>query len=86
MTINIMRINFFISANHSSAVKKLDNGLDEYLFKLSESIFTVKFIKKNFSTFHDYIYLIIEVRFKIRDSWYIAKALLNLDAERNFIL
>jgi hypothetical protein len=65
--INIIRINFFISINYSLAVEKLDNGLDGRLFKLSENISIVKLIKTNFSTPHGYIYLIIEVRFKIEE-------------------
>jgi hypothetical protein len=68
MTINIMKINLFILINYSPAVEKLDNGLDGRLFKLNEDIFTVKLIKINFSTFYGHAYLIIEIRFRIRDS------------------
>jgi hypothetical protein len=62
-----MRINFLISTNHPLAVEELDNGLNGRLFKLNGNIFTVKLIKINLSTPHNYIYLIIEVRFKIRE-------------------
>jgi hypothetical protein len=68
MIINVMRINFFILINYSPAVEKLDNGLNERLFKLSENISTVELIKINFFASYNYIYLKIEVRFKIRDS------------------
>jgi hypothetical protein len=85
MTINVMKINFLILINYPPAVEKLDNGLDGNSFKLNEDIFIVELIKINFSTFYSHTYLIIEIRFKIRDSWYIAKALLDSDAERNFI-
>jgi uncharacterized protein YkvS len=68
MIINIIKINFFILANYPPAVEKLNNGLDGRLFKLNENIFIVKLIKINFFTFYGYTYLIIEVRFKIRDS------------------
>jgi hypothetical protein len=64
MIINIIKVNFFISVNHSLAVEKLNNGLNERLSKLSGSISTVKLIKINFSTPYDYAYLMIEVRFK----------------------
>jgi hypothetical protein len=67
MIINMIKINPFISANHSPAVKKLDNGLNGCLFKLSENIFIAGLIKINFSTLYDYAYLIIEVRLKIGD-------------------
>jgi hypothetical protein len=86
MTISVIKINPFISINYPPAVKKLDNGLNEYLFKLNEDISTTKLIKINFSTLYGYIYLMIEIRFKIGDSWYTARALLDLGAERNFIL
>jgi hypothetical protein len=66
--INIMKINLFISINYFPAVKKLNNGLDGRLFKLSEDIFIVKLIKIKFSTLYSYAYLIIKVRFKIGDS------------------
>jgi hypothetical protein len=65
--INMMKINFFISVNHSLAVEKLDNGLDGRLSKLSGNISTAELIKINFSTPYNYTYLIIEVRFKIRE-------------------
>jgi hypothetical protein len=81
-----MKVNPFISINYSPAVKKLDNGLGERLFKLNENIFVAELIIINFSTSYSYIYLMIEVRFKIRDFWYTARALLDLDIERNFIL
>jgi hypothetical protein len=68
MTINIIKINLFISVNHSPAVEKLNNGLNGRSFKLSENIFIAELIIINFLTFHDHIYLIIEIRFKIRDS------------------
>jgi hypothetical protein len=84
-TINMIKINFLILINHSFAVEELDNGLDRYSFKLSENIFTAGLIKINFSTPYNYIYLIIEVRFKIEEYWYTAKALLNFGVERNFI-
>jgi hypothetical protein len=48
MTINMIRINFFISANHSPAVEKLNNGLNGRLLKLNEDIFTAELIKINF--------------------------------------
>jgi hypothetical protein len=63
--INMIRINSFISVNYLPAVEKLDNGLDGRLFKLNEDMPTVELIKINFSTSYSYIYLIIEVRFKI---------------------
>jgi hypothetical protein len=84
--INIMKINSFISANHFFAVEKLDNGLNGCSFKLNENIFTVGLIKINFFTPYGYIYLMIEVRLKIGECWYIARALLNFGAERNFIV
>jgi hypothetical protein len=68
MIINMMRVNPFISVNYSSAVEKQNNGLNGYLFKLNENIFTAKLIKINFFTSYNYIYLIIEVRFKIGNS------------------
>jgi hypothetical protein len=64
-TIDIMRINFLILINHPLAVEELDNGLDGRPFKLNESIFIAELIKINFSTPYSYIYLMIEVRFKI---------------------
>jgi hypothetical protein len=82
----MIKINLFILINHPPVVKKLNNGLNERLFKLSEDISIVRLIKINFSTFYNYTYLIIEIKFKIRDSWYIARTLLNSDTERNFIL
>jgi hypothetical protein len=82
----MIKVNPFILINYSPAVEKLNNGLNGRSFKLNENIFTAKLIKINFSTPYNYIYLIIEVRLKIRDFWYIARTLLNLDAERNFIL
>jgi hypothetical protein len=63
----MMKINFLISANYSSAVKELDNGLNERLFKLNGDIFIAELIKINFFTPYDYIYLMIEVRLKIRE-------------------
>jgi hypothetical protein len=68
MTINIIKINLFISVNHSPAVEKLNNGLNERSFKLNENRFIAELIKINFFMFHDHIYLIIEIRFKIKDS------------------
>jgi uncharacterized protein YkvS len=62
-----MKINSLISVNHSFAVEKLDNGLDGRLFKLNENIFIVKLIKINFFTPYSHIYLMIEIRFKIRE-------------------
>jgi hypothetical protein len=85
MIINIIKINPFISVNYSPAVEKLNNGLDGRSFKLNEDIFTVELIKINFSTLYNYTYLMIEIKFKIRNSWYTARALLGLDVERNFI-
>jgi hypothetical protein len=66
-TINIIRINLLILINYSLAVKKLDNGLNERLFKLNGNISTAKLIKINFSTPHDYIYLIIEIGSKLKN-------------------
>jgi hypothetical protein len=66
ITINIIKINPLISANHSPAFKKLNNGLNGRLFKLNENIFTAKLIKTNFFTSYGHPYLMIEVRFKIR--------------------
>jgi hypothetical protein len=68
MIIDMMKINFLISTNYSSAVEKLNNGLDERLFKLSEDILTAELIKINFFTPHGYVYLIIKIRFKIGNS------------------
>jgi hypothetical protein len=68
MTINIMKVNFFISINHSPAVEKLNNGLNGYSFKLNENISTVKLIKINLFTSYNHAYLIIEIKLKIRDS------------------
>jgi hypothetical protein len=65
--IDMMRINFLILVNYSLAVEELDNGLNGYSFKLSGSIFIAKLIKINFFTPYGYIYLIIEVRFKIKE-------------------
>jgi hypothetical protein len=81
-----MRINLFILINYSPAVKRLNNGLNERLFKLNENIPTVKLIKINLFTSYSYIYLIIKIKFKIGNSWYTAKTLLNSNTERNFIL
>jgi hypothetical protein len=64
----MIKINLFILTNYFSAVEELDNGLNERSFKLNENIFIVKLIKINFSTFHDYIYLIIKIKIKIEDS------------------
>jgi hypothetical protein len=66
-TINMIKINSLILINPSLAVEELGNGLNGYLFKLSENIFTAKLIKINFFTPYNYIYLIIEVRFKIKE-------------------
>jgi hypothetical protein len=63
--IKIIKINFLISINYLSAVEELDNGLNEYSIKLNESILTAELIKITFSTPHNYIYLMIEVRLKI---------------------
>jgi hypothetical protein len=60
-----MKVNFFISVNYSPAVEKLNNGLNGRSFKLNEDISIAELIKINFSTLYNYIYLIIEVRFKI---------------------
>jgi hypothetical protein len=65
ITINIIKINSFIPANHPLAVKKLNNGLNGRPFKLNENISIAELIKTNFSTPHNYIYLIIEIKFKI---------------------
>jgi hypothetical protein len=62
-----MKINSFILTNHPPAVEKLNNGLDGRPSKLSENMSTAELIKINFSTFYSYIYLIIEVKFKIGD-------------------
>jgi hypothetical protein len=61
----MIKVNFLILINYSPAVKELDNLLNEYLFKLNGNIFTAELIKTNFFTPHNYIYLIIEIRFKI---------------------
>jgi hypothetical protein len=61
----MMRVNFLILINYSLAVEKLDNGLDGRSFKLNGNISIVKLIKINFSISYNYIYLMIEVRFKI---------------------
>jgi hypothetical protein len=63
----MMRINSFILVNYLFAVEKLDNGLNGYSFKLSGSIFIIELIKINFFTSYDYIYLIIEIKFKIEE-------------------
>jgi hypothetical protein len=63
----MIRINFLILINYPPAVKELDNGLNEYLFKLNGDISTVKLIKINFSTSYNHIYLIIKIKFKIRE-------------------
>jgi hypothetical protein len=65
--INIIKINSLISINHPLAVEELDNGLNEYLSKLNENILTAELIKINFSTPYNHIYLIIEIRFKIKE-------------------
>jgi hypothetical protein len=83
--IDIIRINPLISINHFFAVEKQNNGLNGRPFKLSESILIIGLIKINLSTPYNYAYLIIEIRFKIGNFWYIARALLDLDIERNFI-
>jgi hypothetical protein len=64
----MIKVNSLILTNHPPAVEKLNNGLDERLFKLNENISTVKLIKINFFTSHGHAYLIIEIRFKIGDS------------------
>jgi hypothetical protein len=64
----MIKINPFISINYPPAVDELNNGLDGNPPKLSESIFTVELIKINFSTPYGYIYLMIEMRFKIGNS------------------
>jgi hypothetical protein len=64
-TINMMRINSFISANYFPVVEELDNGLNGRLFKLNGKIFIVGLTKINFFTPHGYAYLIIKIRFKI---------------------
>jgi hypothetical protein len=64
----MIRINSFILANYLLAVEKLNNGLNEYLSKLNEDILTAELIKINFSISYNYVYLIIEVKFKIGDS------------------
>jgi hypothetical protein len=65
--IDIIKINFFILANHFSAVKELNNELNRRLYNLNENVFTAEIIKINLSTFYDYIYLMIEVKLKIKD-------------------
>jgi hypothetical protein len=64
----MIKINPFTSVNHPPAVEKLYNGLNRRLFKLNENISTAELIKINFSTSYSYIYLIIEIKFKIRNS------------------
>jgi hypothetical protein len=66
MIINIIRVNFFISANYLPAVEKLNNGLNGRPFKLNENISTAKLIKINFSTFHNYIYLVIKLDSRLK--------------------
>jgi hypothetical protein len=66
MIINIMKINSFTSVNYLLAVEELGNGLNGRLFKLNENTSTAELIKINFSTPYDYIYLMIEIRFKIK--------------------
>jgi hypothetical protein len=78
ITINMIRINPLILINYSPAVEKLNN-------ELNENISIAELIKINFFTPHSHAYLMIEIRFKIENSWYIARALLNLNIERNFI-
>jgi hypothetical protein len=63
--INILKINFLISANYLLAVKKLDHGLDGRSSKLNGNISVAELIKINLSTSYGYVYLMIEVRFKI---------------------
>jgi hypothetical protein len=65
--IKIIKVNSFISANHSPVVEELGNGLDGYSFKLSGNISTAGLIKINLSTPYGHTYLIIEVRLKIRE-------------------
>jgi hypothetical protein len=65
--INIIKINFFILINYFPAVEKLNNGLNEYSSKLNGDMFTTELIKINFFTPHDHIYLMIEIKFKIRE-------------------
>jgi hypothetical protein len=67
MTINIMKINLLISINHSLAVEKLNNELDERSSKLSGSMLTAELIKINFFTPYGHTYLMIEIRFKTKE-------------------
>jgi hypothetical protein len=62
--INMIRINFLISANYLLVVEKLNNGLNGRLFKLSGSMPIVELIKINLFTSYNHIYLMIEVKFK----------------------
>jgi hypothetical protein len=66
--IDIIRINSFILTNHSPAVEKLNNGLDERLFKLNKNIPTAELIKINLFIYYSHVYLIIEVKLKIGNS------------------
>jgi hypothetical protein len=52
--INIIKINFLILTNYLPAVEELDNGLNEYLFKLNGDIFTAKLIMIIFFTPYSY--------------------------------
>jgi hypothetical protein len=63
----MMKIIFFILINYFLAVEKLDNGLDGRLSKLNGNMFTVGLTKINFFTPYGHIYLMIEVRLKIRE-------------------
>jgi hypothetical protein len=65
--INMMKVNLLILINYFPVVEKLDNGLNGRPFKLNGDIFIAKLIKINFSTSYSHIYLMIEVRFKIRE-------------------
>jgi hypothetical protein len=81
----MIKINPFILINYPPAVEKLNNGLNGRSFKLNENIFIAELIKINFFTPYNYVYLIIKIRFKIGNFWYITKTLLSSDTERNFI-
>jgi hypothetical protein len=43
-------------------------------------------IKPRVPLYYRYTYLIIEIRIKTKDIWYITKALLDSEIEKNFIL
>jgi hypothetical protein len=63
----MIKINFFISANHLLAVEELDNRLNGRPFKLNENIFIAELIKINLFTPYNHIYLMIEIKFKIKE-------------------